>query len=107
MADLYGDDSRLTRFGASPEHRGRDGAMAFWSEYLNTFERIESRFTAVLEEEGGVVLEWTATGTLTGGHPVDYGGVSILEFDRVTVREFRTYYDSAAFQPTSGSSDSS
>jgi hypothetical protein len=41
-----------------------------------------------------------ATGLLPGGAPIEYYGVSLLEFDGSRIGRFRAYYDSAAFAPS-------
>ncbi len=42
-------------------------------------------------------MEWTATGALKDGRPLEYRGVSLIEVAGGRVQAFRTYYDSAAF----------
>jgi hypothetical protein len=53
----------------------------------------------VREAEGLAVLEWESEGTLPGGEPIRYPGVSVIEFADGRVGRFSTYYDSAAFLP--------
>ncbi len=77
--------------------QGTDGAQAFWSAYLSDFETIHSEFTHHSEHGGLGVMEWTATGQLKGGRPIEYRGVSLIEIKDGKVSAFRTYYDSAAF----------
>ncbi|GAA5440839.1 nuclear transport factor 2 family protein [Deinococcus caeni] len=76
---------------------GEAGARAFWETYLGNFEEIRSEFTRTHEAGGLGVMEWTASGQLRGGHPVEYRGVSLIELSGGQVAAFRTYYDSAAF----------
>ena len=76
---------------------GEAGARAFWETYLGNFEEIRSEFTHSHEAGGLGVMEWTASGRLRGGHPVEYRGVSLIELAGGKVSAFRTYYDSAAF----------
>jgi len=76
---------------------GEAGARAFWETYLGNFEKIRSEFTRSHEADGLGVMEWTASGRLRGGHPVEYRGVSLIELSGGQVAAFRTYYDSAAF----------
>jgi ketosteroid isomerase-like protein len=40
---------------------------------------------------------------LTNGRPVEYRGVTVIEFDGDAITRLRTYYDSAAFVPLAAS----
>lgn len=97
LLELFTDNSALTRLDSEEIYGGRDGARAFWSEYLSLFKEIHSRFTHVLEAGNTAVLEWEAEGHFESGQPIHYRGVSIVEFQGDKVRRFRTYYDSARF----------
>ena len=79
-------------------HEGRDGAKAFWGEYLKPFDTIHSEFTHHATDGSLAILEWRGTGKLKAGRDIGYEGCSLLEFDDSgKVARFRTYYDSAAF----------
>ncbi len=97
VVELFAEDASLKRLSQREAYEGRDGARQFWQEYLATFQRLETTFHNVVEAGAQVVLEWESAGTLPGGSPLHYSGVSILEFDGDKVGNFRTYYDSAAF----------
>jgi ketosteroid isomerase-like protein len=99
VADLFTEEAELTNLAKTEPYRGREGAHAFWQEYLNVFQEIRSEFTNVIEHAGTAVLEWNSTGALKAGSPIAYRGVSILELQDDRVRGFRTYYDSGAFLP--------
>lgn len=77
----------------------RQEALCFWSQYLSVFAEISSYFEHVYDDGRCAVLEWHATGAMMNGLPVDYRGVSIIEYGDDKIREFRTYYDSAALLP--------
>ncbi|MBC7693554.1 MAG: nuclear transport factor 2 family protein [Methylotenera sp.] len=100
ICDLFDDSCEVKNFLFPEPLKGRQGAETFWTEYRDSFQTIESRFTHRSETENTVVLEWISEGTLKTGHPVSYSGVSILEFDGDRIRSFRAYYDSAALQRT-------
>ncbi len=93
---LFSNEAEVTGIGR-PHAQGRDGAEAFWRNYLAQFDTIRSTFTQVLEGPDHGVLEWTSVGALSGGHPISYSGVSILQWRDGQIHRFRTYYDSAAF----------
>ncbi|MGN6724652.1 MAG: nuclear transport factor 2 family protein [Tepidisphaeraceae bacterium] len=76
---------------------GRDGAATFWNEYLAMFRTIHTRFTQDYALNDVAVLEWWSEGTLAGGHPIDYRGVTILHFDGDLIDRFTAYFDSARF----------
>ena len=93
VASLFREGARLTNLGGD---HGTD-AMKFWQIYLEQFSEIRSDFTGEIASNGTAALEWESRGKLADGRPVDYRGVSLIEFDDDAVTSFRTYYDSAAF----------
>ena len=93
VASLFKEGARLTNLGGD---HGND-ATKFWQVYIDQFSDIRSEFTGEITSEGAAALEWQSRGTLTDGRPVEYSGVSVIEFDHDAVTSFRTYYDSAAF----------
>jgi ketosteroid isomerase-like protein len=97
LAALFTDECELENLAAAKPVKGRAAAHQFWKNYCTAFQQIHSEFTRVIEHDHTVVLEWEARGTLQDGHPIQYRGVSILDFDGEQVRRFQTYYDSAAF----------
>ena len=94
LVALFTDDATLTRLDARGE---RTDPEAFWREYRDQFDDLRTTFTHSLEGEDGCALEWTSTGTLSTGRPIEYRGVTVLEFDDGAVTRLRTYYDTAAF----------
>ena len=79
---------------ASPRtFHGRDGAREFWLAYRETFGELRSEFRAVIAAGGRAALEWRTTGTSAGGRPIDYEGVSILDWEGDKIRRFRAYFD--------------
>jgi ketosteroid isomerase-like protein len=97
LLELFTDESQLNRLNSRDTYKGRDGAAAFWNEYLSMFKEIASQFTHVIEAGDTAVLEWEAHGRFEGGEQIHYRGVSIVEFAGDQVRAFRTYYDTAQF----------
>jgi ketosteroid isomerase-like protein len=96
---LFTEDAELSNLAMTEPLRGHDGARRFWQKYLSVFERIQSKFTNVVEGDRTAVLEWISEGALSTGESLNYRGVSILETDNGQVCRFRTYYDSAVFLP--------
>lgn len=97
MEALFSDEARLSRLG-KPAERGRGGVRRFWQEYLDQFgDQISSEFSRIIETDQLVTLEWTTKGTLNSAKSISYSGISLFEFDRDQIVDFRTYYDSAAF----------
>jgi ketosteroid isomerase-like protein len=97
LVGLFADDAELRSVGKPEPMRGKDGATQFWTDYLKTFETVRSRFTHAAAGEATALLEWKSEGTLAGGRPISYRGVSVLEVAGDRVAQFRTYYDTAAF----------
>jgi ketosteroid isomerase-like protein len=97
LAELFADDAILSKAGVPHAQHGRDGATAFWEDYRNVFDTIESTFENTVTEPETAFLEWKSTGTLRDGTDFSYDGVSVLEGDGEAITAFRTYYDTAAF----------
>lgn len=97
LARLFADDATLSKLGDQNEASGPEGARRFWQEYRAVFDRVEATFTHTIAAENSVALEWTSSGSLAGGRPFSYAGISVLEGDGGSITGFRTYYDSAAF----------
>ena len=97
LVSLFGEHATLSKLGSQHEAEGPDGARRFWQDYRDVFDAIEATFTHTVADGTTVALEWTSTGSLPGGHPLSYAGVSVLEGDGEQLTGFRTYYDSAAF----------
>lgn len=93
VAQLFAEGAPLSNLGGDQTH----DATEFWSKYLEQFEEIRSDFTKEIASESGAALEWSSRGRTKDGRPIDYRGVSLLEFDGEKLTSFRTYYDSAAF----------
>lgn len=92
---LFAEDCELSNLALT--ERGADGARRFWDTYLAQFDTIRSEFSHLIESGDEAALVWASEGTLKGGHPIRYRGVSILEVAGDRVRRFETVYDSAAF----------
>lgn len=93
VASLFAEGAPLRNLGGD---HGND-ATVFWQKYLEQFREIRSEFTRQTVGARSAALEWKSRGSLTDGRPVEYRGVSVIEFDNDRVTSFRTYYDSAAF----------
>ena len=93
MTGLFEKGAKLTNLGGD---HGTD-ALEFWQKYLEQFREIRSEFTSEVVNENGAALEWNSRGTTADGKPVEYRGISVLEFEGERATAFRTYYDSAAF----------
>jgi ketosteroid isomerase-like protein len=93
VASLFAEGAELTNLGGD---HGNDAGQ-FWRVYLEQFSDIRSEFTSEIVSDSGAALEWVSRGTTAQGEPVDYRGVSIIDFNGDKLAGFRTYYDSAAF----------
>ena len=95
LAAIFAEKAELSNLGASASD-----PKAFWTDYLAMFDTIASEFTLVAEVDNRAVLEWESKGKIRGGKPIDYRGVSVLEWEGDRIRKFRTYYDTAPFVRT-------
>ncbi|MES2521344.1 MAG: nuclear transport factor 2 family protein [Gemmatimonadota bacterium] len=98
MVALFGDDAEVRNPTDSSAHQGVDGARHFWDAYRRSFEEIHSEFRSVVENDGVVMLEWTSRGRAAKGAPVEYDGVSVVEYRDGKVQRFRAYFDPSALQ---------
>lgn len=93
VAELFAAGARLTNLGGD---HGTD-AQKFWQVYLEQFDGIRSEFTGEIAAERSAALEWKSSGKSREGKPLQYSGVSIIDFNEDAITAFRTYYDSAEF----------
>ena len=92
---LFADDAATQRFDARGERHGE--VEQFWQEYRAQFQSVSTTFYDVVEGGDRVALEWTSEGTLADGRPLQYRGVTVVDFDGDTITKLSTYYDSAQF----------
>jgi ketosteroid isomerase-like protein len=93
MISMFSDQAELQNPTDDRPHRGRKGAESFWEAYRHSFEEIHSDFRTVSESDGSVMLEWTSRGRLPDGSPIEYDGVSVVEYEDEQIRRFRAYFD--------------
>lgn len=100
LTRLFADDATVLRLDARGE---RTDVEQFWREYRDQFTEISTTFTHAVQGDDACVLEWDSAARLTNGRPVEYRGVTVIEFDGDAITRLRTYYDSAAFVPIAAS----
>lgn len=93
MISMFSDQAELRNPTDDDPHRGRQGAQTFWDTYRRSFQEVHSDFRNVTETDDAVMLEWTSRGRLADGSPVEYDGVSVVEFQDGRIRRFRAYFD--------------
>jgi ketosteroid isomerase-like protein len=98
MAALFADDAETSNPTDDTPHRGVEGARRFWDAYRRSFTEIHSEFRNVATDGDVAILEWRSRGHAAEGAPVDYDGVSVVEFADGRVRRFRAYFDPSALQ---------
>lgn len=103
FAAQFTDDAVTQRFDARGERRGE--VEQFWQEYRAQFQSISTTFYDVVEGGDRVALEWTSDATLADGRPLQYRGVTVVDFTGDKVSKLRTYYDSAQFAATTADTD--
>ena len=100
IVTLFDDRAELSNPVQTKALKGRDGARQFWDTYRGSFQEIHSEFRNVAATDGCALLEWSSRGRALDGTPVEYDGVSVLEFEDGKVSRFRAYFDPAAVQVT-------
>jgi ketosteroid isomerase-like protein len=98
MIALFAEESETSNPTDTAPHRGPDGARQFWDAYRRSFADIHSEFRNVVVSDDVAFLEWTSRGNAADGAPVEYDGVSVVEYQDGKVRRFRAYFDPSALQ---------
>jgi ketosteroid isomerase-like protein len=98
MVALFNDDSEASNPTDASPHRGLEGARQFWDGYRHSFEEIHSEFRNIVATDEVTILEWTSRGKAVEGAPVEYDGVSVVEYQGGKVKRFRAYFDPSALQ---------
>ena len=93
LVELYAEGAEIGNVVSPRQFAGPDGAREFWTAYRATFGEMESTFRNVIQGEGRSALEWTTTGTSPDGTPIEYAGVSILEFEGERIKRFWAYFN--------------
>lgn len=104
MVALFAADAVLTNAAlalAGEQRQGQEGVRQFWTEYRQTFREAETHFSHVMTDERAVGLFWTTNGTDSTGEPMNYEGVSLLEYnDAGKIVAFKGYYDTRQLSRT-------
>ncbi len=90
LSSLFSSDAEISN--PLIEQAGQDGAAAFWTTYRNSFDKIESQFSSIVQQDGKIMLEWKSSGQIKGADIV-YEGVSVIEVADDKICAFRTYFD--------------
>lgn len=90
---LHGPGCDVGNVVSPREFRGIEGASEFSHAYRSTFGDLRSEFRNVIAVAGRAALEWRSVGTSERGHPIEYDGVRVLEFDGGKISRFRAYFD--------------
>lgn len=99
LVSLYADDAVLCNPELERPMHGRDGARRFWRGYRDTFRDIHSEFRVVVDGQSSAALEWVSGGTLAAGdQPIEYPGVSVLEWRDDRITRFAAYFDPQALR---------
>lgn len=105
LAALYADDAACGNTATTRTFTGPGGAQEFWTSYRGAFDTIESEFRATFASDGGFALEWVSQGTLSGGEPITYEGVTVVHVDGERIVRSTAYFDPRAVLGTVGISE--
>lgn len=92
IAALFAEKAELNNV-ATVENSHSLSPKEFWTKYRETFGDVKSEFTNKIYGQNNAALEWRTIGTNFHGSPVEYEGVSILEFDGDKISRFFAYFD--------------
>ncbi len=93
IASLFADSAEI---GNVTLIKNVSNPKEFWTNYRKTFGEVSSEFTNKIHSENVSALEWTTAGTSASGGEINYGGVSVLEFDESDkIKRFFAYFNPA------------
>jgi ketosteroid isomerase-like protein len=93
LAGLFAANAQLRN--PIVDHGGREQIAAFWRNYRASFGTVQSTFSHITVADHCAGLFWRSVGTGPHGQPVDYEGVTLLEFDETgNITRMRGYFDS-------------
>jgi len=95
LVALFSDDCEVGNVVARENFQGTEGARRFWTNYRETFGRVQSTFLNQIITDNRAALEWRTEGTSGDGREIGYEGVSILEIEGQKVKRFYAYFDPA------------
>jgi ketosteroid isomerase-like protein len=93
LVALYAPDAVAGNVVAPDHFHGPDGAHRFWSEYRGAFKTLMSSFRNVIVTDDRAALEWMTVGTAFDDAPVQYSGVTVLEFRDGKITRSTAYFD--------------
>lgn len=96
LQQLFSENSELGNVIVPEKFHGPEGANQFWTKYRDTFDEMRSTFRNRIISEERAALEWSTQANGADGSPIEYDGVSILEFENGKIKRFRAYFDPAA-----------
>jgi hypothetical protein len=92
IAALFAEDAEINNV-VTVENSHDLNAEEFWTKYRDNFGDVSSKFSNKIYGEDNAALEWRTIGTNFHGSPVEYEGVSILEFDGDRITRFFAFFD--------------
>ena len=96
IVGVYADNCEVGNIVSPEKFLGHEGAREFWTKYRDTFGEVHSEFRNRIITDTRAALEWTTTGTTTGGAPINYDGVSLLEIEGDRITRFRAYFNAGS-----------
>ncbi|HYO62141.1 MAG TPA: nuclear transport factor 2 family protein [Pyrinomonadaceae bacterium] len=93
LVELFAEGCEVGNVVSPEKFEGREGARQFWTKYRDTFGEVRSTFRNRIITDTRAALEWTTVGYTSGGAPVAYEGVSLLEIEGGLITRFRAYFN--------------
>jgi ketosteroid isomerase-like protein len=95
MVELYTIDCELAHPMFDHLH-GSEGVRKLWRKYLDSFEEIRTEFVSAVDGHDISVIEWISSATTLDGHPLEYGGASVLASEDNRITSMHVYFDPRA-----------
>lgn len=93
MAQLYAEDCEVRSPLGDEPLIGLEAARRYWRQYLDRFQAIRTEFVAMHDGRNGSSLEWISSAVAWDGHPLEFGGATVLQSKDERITSMHVYFD--------------
>lgn len=93
MMQLYADDCEVRSSIAEEPLIGLEAVRRYWRQYLDRFQAIRTEFLSLHDGRNGAALEWISSAVAWDGHPLEFGGATMLQSKDERITSMHVYFD--------------
>jgi ketosteroid isomerase-like protein len=93
MIQLYAEDCELRSPIVEEPLIGLEAARRYWRQYLDRFQAIRTEFVSLHDGRNGSALEWISSAVAWDGHPLEFGGATVLQSKDERITSMHVYFD--------------